>query len=108
MWVGAAVDGCLLPSVLFSLGLSCNGPQLLLAMPTMTLPKPPCQAALSLWGAHLFYRSKYGGNVASDGSPSVLAKLVDAAPAEVLIATHECPACTTRSRFNSSQQGAIR
>lgn len=108
MWVGATADGCLLPSLLFSLGLSCNGPQLLLAMPTMTLPKPPCQAALSLWGAHHFYCSKYGGNVASAGLPSVRTKVVDAAFAQMLIAMHECPACTTWSRFNSSQQGAIR
>lgn len=66
---GATADGCLLPSLLFSRGLSCNGPPLLLAMPTMKYPKAALSGGFVIVGLSSFahaYPPGYHAN--TDGS----------------------------------------
>lgn len=73
MWVGATADGCLLPSLLLSLGLSCDQPLLLAAMPTMTHPEAALSGGFVIVGLSSFahaYPPGYHAN--NDGSNQCL------------------------------------
>lgn len=51
---GTITDGCLFPSLLLSLGLSCDQPQLLAAMPTMTHTKAALSGGFVIVGRSSF------------------------------------------------------